>query len=308
MKKNLILGILDNYTFQQVKKFVFSINRTSFKGDTCLFIGPKTSPFTIKMLKKHGIHLEYFAGLEELPAGNVTVGEFKFRQPINYFNYRHYVYYDYLLKNKDKYENVLLTDVRDVYFQDDPFSFEIGNSLYCALEGPGSMIRNCKFNGPWMLFAYGEAMLEELGDKRISCAGTTWGKVDVVLDYLVKMLREIEKTPDAKITIDQALHNYMIYKGVLKDVSFLKNEGGVILTMSYEKDYKVDNGLIRVGDNKLVKVIHQFNRYEDLNVLTDKIYLSYPAVNFLKERLYKTDLFIHKALTSLKLRKKKIAS
>ena len=164
MKKNLILGILDNYTFHQVKKFVYSIMRTGFTGDVCLFLGPKTSPVTVKLLKSHGIHLEYFAGLDSLPAGNEAVKIFKLRSPINYFNYRHYLYYDYLLRNKGKYENILLTDVRDVYFQDDPFSFKIGDALYCALEGPTSTIRDCSYNGPWMEYIYGKEVLNKIGD------------------------------------------------------------------------------------------------------------------------------------------------
>jgi hypothetical protein len=302
MKKNLILGILDNYTFPQVKKFVSSLRRTRFNGETCLFIGPDTPYRTIKRLKENGIHLEYFNGLNFLPEGNLTLNRFKLRQPINYFNYRHYLYYDYLLKNRDSYENVLLTDVRDVYFQDDPFSFETGNSLYCALEGAGSKIKDCSYNSPWMRYIYGQEALDGIGNNLISCAGTTWGKVDIILGYLEKMLGEIEKVPDAKVAIDQAIHNYMIYTGMLDNVSFLTNDGGVVLTLSYEKNYSIDReGRVRVGDNKLVKVLHQFNRYPDLDALTDKLFMSKTDINFIKFRVFKAELSLHKMVKKLKM-------
>ena len=304
MKKDLILGILDNYTFQQVKKFVFSINKTDFKGDVCLFIGPKTSPYTISMLKKHGMRLEYFKGLDSLPDENLAANEFPLRQPINYFNYRHYLYYDFLLRNRDVYENVLLTDVRDVYFQDNPFGFEIRDSLYCALEGHGSTIKTCSFNGPWMRYIYGERVLDEIGHNFISCAGTTWGKIETIIKYLRSMLAEIQKVPDAKIAIDQAIHNYMIYTGQLNDVVFLKNDGGVVLTLSYEKNYIIDNSQkVLVQGNKLVKVLHQFNRYPDLEALTNRIFLANAGTNFIKHKFYKADLLFHKLLVTLKIRR-----
>ena len=92
MKKNLILGILDNYTFHQVKKFFLSINETGFKGDICMFVGSSTAPGTIKELKKHGVKVILFEDLTTLPKNNLAASSFHFPQPINYFNYRHYLY------------------------------------------------------------------------------------------------------------------------------------------------------------------------------------------------------------------------
>jgi len=264
MKKNLILGVIDNYGFHQLQKFVYSIKKTTFDGDIVLFAGPSLSPHCIRLLRKYGIQLVFFNGVSALPEGNLAGQRYQFKTPINYFNYRHYLYYDFLIRNAGVYDKILLADIRDVYFQDDPFSFEMGNALYCAIEGPRH-IRECAYNGPWMEFIYGKEVLDRIGDNRISCAGSTWGKEAAMKDYLERMLAEIEKLSDGKKAIDQAIHNYLIYTNQIPELSFLYNDGGVILTLSYEKNYKIDpNGKVRVGQDLLVKMLHQFDRYPDL--------------------------------------------
>lgn len=303
MKKNLILGVIDNYGFDQLKKFVYSIRQTSFDGDIVFFTGPSISPLTIRLLKKYRIQLEFFPGVTTLPTGNIAGARFKLPQPVNYFNYRHYLYYDFLQRNKGVYEKVLLADIRDVYFQDDPFSFEMGNALYCAIEGP-RVIRDCSYNGRWMKFIYGETVLEQLGGNRISCAGSTWGREAAMNDYLVRMLQEIEKLPDAKTAIDQAIHNYLIYTNALPALEFLYNDGGVILTLSYEKNYRInDQGEVLVADDRLVKMLHQFDRYPDLKALTDRQFLSNPIWDLIVKGYFKADLTMHKLLLRAGLRR-----
>ena len=303
MKKNLILGVIDNYGFDQLKKFVYSIDRSSFDGDVVFFTGPSISPLTIRLLRKYGIRLEFFPGVTKLPVDNIAGKKFKLPQPVNYFNYRHFLYYDFLQRHAGEYDKILLADIRDVYFQDDPFSFEMGNALYCAIEGP-RVIRDCSYNGRWMKFIYGDTVLEQLGGNRISCAGSTWGRETAMNDYLVRMLTEIEKLPDAKTAIDQAIHNYLIYTNALPAVEFLYNDGGVILTLSYEKSYSVNaKGLVVVSDNKLVKMLHQFDRYPDLKLLTDRQYLKAPLLNLLNKYFFKADLMMHKILCRFGFRK-----
>lgn len=303
MKKNLILGVIDNYGFEQLKKFVYSIRATSFQGDVILFAGQSLSPLTIRMLRKYGIQMRFFNGVAVLPEGNLAAQRFAFRQPINYFNFRHYLYYDFLHRNSGEYEKILLSDIRDVYFQDDPFSFEMGEELYCAIEGP-RVIRDCNYNGPWMRYIYGDAALEQLGGNRISCAGSTWGKEAAIKDYLERMLQEIVKVPDAKIAIDQAIHNYLIYTHALPDVKFLYNDGGVILTLSYEKNYVIgEDGKVRVSGDKLVKMLHQFDRYPDLKALTDKQFMGHPFPALVRKYFYKADLHLHKLMMKTGLRR-----
>jgi hypothetical protein len=153
MKKNLILGLLNNYTFYDVNKFVKSLKKVNFQGDMVLFVGDNTGLQTIRYLKKNKITVIRFKTWNELPEGNVTEKFFRFRQPINYFNYRHYLYFDFLKKYGNDYNGVMLSDITDVCFQKDPFPVIVDNSLYCALEN--RLIKDCALNSNWIKYLYG---------------------------------------------------------------------------------------------------------------------------------------------------------
>ena len=166
------------------------------------------------------------------------------------------------------------------------------------------MVKDCVFNGPWTEYIYGNEGLNKIGNEIISCAGTTWGKTPVILDYLKKMLAEIQKVPDAKKAIDQAIHNYMIYTGMLGNVVFLNNDEGVILTLSYETNYTIGkDDLVRVLNGRVANVLHQFPRKPDLKKLTDRLYLKSDMTNYLNHKFSRLDLLLHKMLIKLKFRK-----
>lgn len=304
-KKNVILGILNNYTFHQVKKFFVSLQQCGYKGDTVMFVGSNTTAATIRKLKRYGVIVKLFPDTTSLNPGNISVERFRFPQPINYFNFRHYLYFDFLQRHKERYQSVLLTDVRDVYFQRDPFDFEQGEGLYCALEGKTKKIRDCRFNGKWMDYIYGQDVLNEIGDNIISCAGTTWGTTSAILDYLEKMLGEIQGVPDAVMAIDQANHNYLIWKSKLPGVHFLNNDDGVVLTLSYEHDYIIGaDKQVRVANGRVVNVLHQFDRMPDLKALTDDLYQKNNTWNRFLKRYYQALLMLHKVLLKAGIRQK----
>jgi hypothetical protein len=304
MKKNLILGILDNYSFHQIKFFFISLKQSGFTGDICMFTGANLTPRTIRLMKKYGAKTIPFSGLSSLPADNLAGQQFNFPQPINYFNFRHYLYYDFLQRNKDVYDYVLLTDVRDVYFQRDPFDFDKTTGLYCALEGKHKKLKDCSFNGRWLEFIYGKKGVEEVGENIISCAGTTWGDTEAMLDYLTKMLQKIEKLPDAKTAIDQAIHNYMIWKKMLPQVTFLNNDDGVILTLSYEKGYTIEaDDKVRAANGRLVNVLHQFDRMPDLKALSDKLFGNGKYIDKGLHYYYRMGIVVHKLLLKTGVRK-----
>ena len=47
---------------------------------------------------------------------------------------RYEVYYDYLNKHNIIFDKILLSDINDVIFQEDPFIINFTEELYCALE------------------------------------------------------------------------------------------------------------------------------------------------------------------------------
>ncbi len=47
---------------------------------------------------------------------------------------RFILYYEFLAEHRGEFENVLLTDSRDIFFQRDPFADNLGPGLHCFLE------------------------------------------------------------------------------------------------------------------------------------------------------------------------------
>ena len=294
MKKNLILGLLNNYTYIDVNHFVLSLSKTGYTGDLVLFVGNNTGQLSIRSFKNNHVTIEHFDSLSSLPKDCKAADSFKFRQPINYFNYRHYLYYDFLTKHREDYDYVMLADITDIIFQGDPFGFDIGDNLCCAIEN--KLFKDCSYYDEDMRSLYGEEMLRYIGDKYISCAGTVWGSVATILRYEEIMLDEIVRMDNARDGYDQTVHNYMIYTDKIGPIKYLDNAGDVVCTLGFELDYIIsDNGDI-LNKNKLKpRVVHQYDLKPDAVASVNKMYPKNPTLS----KILKADLFVHKAWTKL---------
>lgn len=267
-EKNLIMGVINNYSFYHISNFLFTLKQTNFKGHTCLFTGPSIGPDTI--VKLHLLGIETVSYTETFPFINDAHPEnFKtLPEPIHIYNYRHFLYYDYLLKNGHLYKNVLITDVKDVVFQQDPFQFGPENYLYVAMESPTVPLGDCEWNAPWLEAGYDKATFDALKDKQIICAGTTLAPTALMMAYLKRLLEEMFVIKDAYDTADQAMHNRLIYDNIIKPVKKVSNFEGPLLTMGYEKSYQLNKQKHLVNkDGSLVAVIHQYDRHPELNKL-----------------------------------------
>ena len=246
-KKGLILGVVSDYTLKNILPFIKSLEKTTFEGDLCLFI-PKISK------EKNQQKLQYQNFYKILRAHGAILIEFedkypyitKFAEPTNLLpkkphtrmarvSSRFVMYYLFLSHFKSVYSRVLLTDVRDVFFQKDPFEFNFNSGLYCFLEDKRMLISTCKYNSKWMKNAFGKKVLKEIGKKYISCAGVTIGDTSSILDYLTKMINYLTQINARKWGIDQAVHNYLIYTKQLNDLKLFENEQGPVINLAYKK-------------------------------------------------------------------------
>ncbi len=75
-----------------------------------------------------------------------------------------------------------MIDVRDSYFQSDPFAFVEADetaagtalSIFHAFGGVESMtIKACGWNGGWVKDCFGDGMLSDIGQNKIICSGVS---------------------------------------------------------------------------------------------------------------------------------------
>ena len=275
-KKHLILAVVKKYPFKLVKPFILTLMKSGFKGDLVLFTS-ELNENTRNELGKYGAKLidftdeyPYIAKVSEI--NGILPKQAKSVMGLSCS--RNIMYYLFLLKHRNNYSKVMLTDVRDVIIQRDPFDFEGFKGLCCFLEDKAKTIGSCKINSGWVLEAFDEKVLKEIGDNYISCAGVVYGTVPAMLEYLKNMI-EILTRIEAKWAFDQAVHNYLIRTNKLKEVTLFENENGPVYTVGDKKfvsfHFNEDDQIVS-DEGVIVNVIHQYDRHPEL---IDRLFRKY---------------------------------
>ena len=267
-RKEVILGTSMGYTFEMIKPYIVTLQKSGFKGDLCLFVSqmPKES---YKILRDYGVKLIPFVDHYPYLPKSLFSDELDLKNSFNQISVkylRYLMYYLFLLKNGGNYSKVMLSDVKDIIFQRDPFDFGLNGGLYCFLEDNQVTLKNSPFNSGRILRHFGNEVLEQIGDHYPSCAGTIFGGVPEILDYLKNMI-ELIKTIDPVGGGDQGLHNYLIYSGRLKNLKLVDNKKGPVFTVGSEIRHKIrfnKKGLVINDLGEVVNTVHQYDRHPDL--------------------------------------------
>ena len=168
----LILGMAAGYHFGDLQPFAASLAASGFAGRCVLLVSATTRE--AERLAQFGITPLRFA--PPAPLAHL---------PVNALRY--FLYLEVLRQQKQRFRRILLTDVRDVAFQADPFSFPWPDGLNAALEHGGRRVGECPYTSRWVRLHLGRAALEALADKPVSCSGTTVGGHAAILRYLEEM-------------------------------------------------------------------------------------------------------------------------
>lgn len=279
--KNLVIGAVKGYSFSQLRAFVLSLKQSGFTGDLCL-IYYDLSPGTLQELKKHDVVLVpmQYRGNGALNSwsrfwklikpvmsilGNSEPGRFimKYITPLQ--TSRFYGYKDFLEKNRTKYKNVLVTDVRDVIFQDDPFRRFKASKVQCY-EEDRDLSEDTRFNLPWIRALFGDREADSFKNARIICSGTIMGPVDEMITYISQMEKLLTRAFDIGVGgSDQGLHNYLL-RTQRHNADIVTNGSGEVLTVFEDNihRYPVNDGLFRNSSGQVIPVIHQYDRNPSL--------------------------------------------
>ncbi|MDR3400923.1 MAG: hypothetical protein P4L99_00365 [Chthoniobacter sp.] len=290
---NLILGQAYNYTFEQLAPFVISLRQTGYAGEVVLFVN-RVDEETKRQLSAHQIQLRefhyrgpevrnsayvawpYLRWLRHLPVP-FAVKKAILRPLVNVPWVRMILYYDFLTNPQGRYGQVMLTDVRDVIFQADPFARETGPGLRAFLEDESMRIGNSQANIQWMTELFGKDVLERLGELPISCSGTTIGDAESVRNYLRAFIEAAFTVRSTRLNGgDQGIHNYLVHGALRPTTALLRNGEAEVLTMGYlaregELAMNADGRLVDVG-GRIFNVLHQYDRHPEL---ADKIVQRY---------------------------------
>ena len=255
MTKKLILSAAVGYNFQQVEFFLKSL-RKFYNDEVCILISQ-----------------ENFELAGKLKDYNCTILKTKINKKEIQFK-RYNLYLDYL--EDKKYDQILLCDSRDIYFQDNPFDFNFTKPINFFLED--YLIKDCPFNSNWIIKTYGKKKFDKVAENTILCSGTVLGEYKKIKEYLSLMKENIIKYEYKKrlkyaLTFrvdpegrgcDQGHANYIVHNSLIDDYDFYSNSDGPFATAFYLNKINFDEKSRLINSlGKHYLLVHQYDKRWD---------------------------------------------
>lgn len=170
----------------------------------------------------------------------------------------------------ESYERVLVCDVRDVVFQNNPFEQLPLSGLAVSIETRRYTLATEPHNREWLRQVYGPAVVEEIGSQPVSCVGVTYGDIASMRAYLALMTAEILRlsaTAARHGGADTATHNFLLWTNRLDPVRLLETLASPVATLNdvAEGDVKLSpEGKLLNRDGSEPSILHQYDRVPGL--------------------------------------------
>jgi hypothetical protein len=296
-ERSLILGAYSDLSLQYLEPFVRSLRATEFKGSLCIVAG-RFSEQEREHLALHAdavVHVdaEYSNGLQPArkflsmlrgtrgfrrayaPAFQLVARATYARRAFERWSnlefhleglqaLRYMHYHRYLIEQAPMADLVMITDLRDVVFQNDPFENPV-RGLEVYLEDDSVRIGREPFNTRWIQDLYGQAGLREMSGHQVSCSGVVVGTREDMLAYLGEMMSQIARQRRPMGSHDQGVHNMLIHRGRLSGATSIQNGYGRVLTLGAMGEFETNSsGAIINADGSIPAVLHQWDRHESL--------------------------------------------
>ena len=247
-RRNLILGFCTGYRFKDIESFIASALKIGDDVQLCLFTHGLDKRF-LRLADTYGIRVE-----DASPYLNIG---------FHPQNVRYFAYQRFLQENRDLYDRVLLTDVRDVFFQSDPFAVGQPKPVCFSLEDTKIMWE--PVNQGWLRDVYGEEILASVAEQHVACSGTTLGTIAGIEGYLDVVCKELGTRAFNRMEVyDQGIHNYIVWK-LKPDWGWIDETDSIVNTVgctSSERIKIIDD--VAVIDGTIPAVVHQWDRHASL--------------------------------------------
>ena len=190
------------------------------------------------------------------------------------FTIPHMLRYEYEAKWIEEHINeldrVIHTDGYDVFFQSDPF-IAIGDQKGLIFIQEEIMIFSCEWNSNWLFDCYGVQEKSKVALNYIICSGVILGTAKDYLRFVKYMIGRPEWTRCWDESMDQPIVNYLVYKGLLKDIGLnttLYSCNDNVLNMQwclYGRNPKISDRGYTLSPNEMNQpaILHQYNRFKE---------------------------------------------
>lgn len=282
--RDLIIGSITNYNFDNIKYWVNSL-------DTCGFTGTKAmlcyniSFDVVDELVKRGYEIFAFRSNEQLR-------RFEYRDNFSIVVER-FLHLWFFLKNiKDKYRYIISTDVKDVVFQTNP-SVWLENNLgnkEINVASESISYENEDWGNNNLLKSFGPLIHEHNKKNIVYNAGTISGKMNTVIDLFLNIYMLCNGTNhfiEGGGGPDQAALNVLLNLSPYKDITNFSNSDagyaaqlgttgpqifGKYGTKLVDKCPIILDNMICTSDKIPFSIIHQYDRVPEWKKIIEEKY------------------------------------
>lgn len=264
--KDLIIGCATNYTWDTLKYWVNSINKSGFEGEKVLILMNCEIATAQKVIE---------AGFKIIGFGQDEQGNLVYehgRIPVHVDRFLHI--YEHLRNNDYRY--VITTDVKDVVFQKNPVTWleeNLGDkNLVFASES--ILYKDEPWGNQNLMETYGPYIHDKFKGNEIFNVGVLAGKGHAMRDLAVNILTAAVNRP---IPIcDQSTFNFMVSLSPYKETSlYMKSESGWAAQLGttadpskidsfkpflLEPSPKLESGKVVTSEGKEFTIVHQYDR------------------------------------------------
>lgn len=259
--KNLVMGVAAGYGWYDLEPFIRSFKRHCENIHIVLFVD-NVSDFTCDKLKSEGVELLPFP--DELK--NVLV-----------VNARWSMYKKFFEERGGDYQQVFLTDTRDVICQKNLFEPYTDSKNFLCYTTEDENIKNPKervtYN--WIARFFGRDESEKLGDRKIICCGTVLATIEEAKNFSARMIEMLQRSTNWGD--EQAAMNYLVYENLLEIDNLIElncHSGNIFTAGMFYKNHQItfaDEKILR-GDGGVPSAVHQYTWYSEFTQLVNKLY------------------------------------
>lgn len=275
--KDVIIGCSTNYTWEQLKYWVNSINQSGFEGDKVLIL-MNCDKDTVKKVTEAGFSV---VGFNQDAEGNLT---YQSQLMVHVERFLHI--YNVLRSNEYRY--VITTDVKDVVFQHDPIKGiknQLGERQNLIFASESIRYKDEPWGNQNLLDTFGPYFHEQFKDNEIFNVGVLAGRGFAVRDLCCNIFQAaVNRIP----ICDQSYFNFLISQEPYKSTArYCKSEDGWACQLGTTVDpSKIDyfrpflmepspqmiDGKVVTSTGKEFTIVHQYDRYPEWRTIIEKKY------------------------------------
>jgi hypothetical protein len=248
--RRLVLGAAVGFRVSQVRIFIESLRASGYGGDVVMLVGP----FQWRLcayLRRHGVR---------------TISTWSTRKlhgPIHAYRFEKFA--KLVRAAQGRYDYVLISDVRDVFFQRHPFEGIITPECRFYLEGAPWTFATEPVNRRWAKMFLSPADFQRISTCRISCCGVVVGGIGPMTVYLERMAADLHALPlrlRREGGADTIFHNWIACVRREVDLTIVENNLHVAtLGIEPTSSYTIGSDqCVVMADGRAPAICHQYDR------------------------------------------------